>query len=361
MLALHSTNYSALSVTQSFWVTVLPPVINNPPLITAVSNQQMIAGATLVQPVEAEDPAQPPQRLWFSLLTSPPGATINTTNGDIAWRPTMAQAGTSNLFTVTVTENGWWTNVSPLADAYVRDGIYSNANYGADASLFVKASATAGQARESYLRFPVAPLPGSLASATLELTPLSTSLPGTHAAALLTNDAWLENAITWSNRPSSGAPLATWLPQTGVRTSAAVNLAAQEAMNSDQLLSLRVYATNTTADGLVQYGSREGVADQAPALVLYSTNFSALSATQSFWVAVRLPAAPQITAAGWSHGQFRLHIAGDAGPDYRMVASTNLRDWTLVETVTPGSLPMLWTDPDTNPWSQRYYRIELGP
>jgi hypothetical protein len=112
---------------------------------------------------------------------------------------------------------------------------------------------------------------------------------------------------------------------------------------------------------LVQYGSREGAGANAPLLVLLSTNSSSLIATQSFWVAVSLPAAPEITAAGWSNGQFGLHIIGDAGPDYRMVASTNLRDWTLVETVTPGSLPMLWTDPDTNPWSQRYYRIELGP
>ena len=50
---------------------------------------------------------------------------VPTSEIGLNWRPTIAQAGTSNLFTVVVTEGGWLTNLMAVADAYVRDGSYS--------------------------------------------------------------------------------------------------------------------------------------------------------------------------------------------------------------------------------------------
>ncbi|PIU02077.1 hypothetical protein COT66_02145, partial [Candidatus Shapirobacteria bacterium CG09_land_8_20_14_0_10_49_15] len=45
--------------------------------------------------------------------------------------------------------------LTPEADAYVRDGIYANSNYGADGWLKTKAS-SADYTRESFLRFDLA-------------------------------------------------------------------------------------------------------------------------------------------------------------------------------------------------------------
>ena len=138
------------SATNTISLDVLPP--NRPPVLPALTNQTLMAGATLSVTNAAYDPDSPPQTLAFALLSAPTGAAINPTNGLLTWRPTLAQAGTSNRFTIIVTEAGWLTNLLPVADAYVRDGSYSNLNFGSDTNLTVKLS-TPGFTRESFLRF----------------------------------------------------------------------------------------------------------------------------------------------------------------------------------------------------------------
>src|SRR5262249_34026926 len=55
---------------------------------------------------KASDTDQPPQTLRFSLLAGPTNATISTNSGILTWRPTMAQANSTNSFSVVVTDNG---------------------------------------------------------------------------------------------------------------------------------------------------------------------------------------------------------------------------------------------------------------
>jgi hypothetical protein len=364
LLMVNCTNATSLAASQSFYVTVLRP--NLPPVLSSVVNTSLIAGAILAVTNSASDPNPPPQRLLFTLLSAPSGASINAISGVVSWRPTMAQSGTSNLFTVVVTQNGWLTNVLPLADASVRDGSYSNQNFGADTVLNVKyfAAMNSGNTRESYLRFPVAAVPGMLASAKLQLLPVSASFAGTHAVAWVTNDAWSESTITWSNRPASGAALATWTPQAGVAVQAEVTAPFQTQAAGDGLLSLRVYGTNQTADGLVGYGSKEGAATNAPLLVISSTNTTSLAATQSFWVTVSAPVQPVMTPAVLPGNFLMLTITGNAGPDYIIQATTNLAAspaWTTLFTTNPAQLPFVWTETNAMTLPARFYRVLLGP
>ena len=343
---------------------VLPPP-PPPPTLAALTNASLIAGQILSVTNSASDPSSPPQRLLFSLLTAPAGASINATSGVIAWRPTIAQSGTSNLFTVVVTQNGWLTNISALAAAYVRDGIYSNANYGASNTLAVKyyATANSGNTRESYLQFSVTNIPGLLASAKLQLTPLMTSFAGTHAVAWVTNDAWSQNTITWGNKPASGPALATWVPSVGTPAQADVTGAAAGQIAGDGLLSLRVFGTNQTANGLVTYGSIGGVATNAPLLIVISTNTTSQSATQSFWAGVIAPQRPLISAPLFSAGQFSLTLNGDTGPDYTIQGTTNLAPsaWQTLFTTNAPVLPFVWVENNTPNFPSRFYRVTLGP
>ena len=80
-----------------------------PPVLAAITNRAIIAGATLLVTNQASDPNIPTQILGFILPTKPSGATINTANGLVTWRPAVATSGTSNQFTVVV------TNTSSLA------------------------------------------------------------------------------------------------------------------------------------------------------------------------------------------------------------------------------------------------------
>jgi pectate lyase len=86
-----------------------------------------------------------------------------------------------------------------------------------------------------------------------------------------------------------------------------------------------------------------------------------LSATQSFNVIVSAPANPQTPAFAFNNGQFSLTITGDAGPDYIVQASTNLTDWAGVFTNPSPVLPFVWNDSAASDFSQRFYRIQLGP
>ena len=349
---------SGRTATGSVTITV-SNVVNQPPVLGSLSGQSVIGGAWLTTTNAASDPDVPAQRLLFSLLSAPGTATINPATGLIAWRPTVAESGTSNLFTVVVTEDGWQTNLPAVADAYVRDGSFTNSNFGSSNTLAARLSSV-GNTYESYLRFNLPVLPGVFREARLVLTPTVVSFPGTHAVAYVTNDTWSESVITWSNRPSSGAALATWLPVLGQSTWTDVSSAAQKTITGDGLLSVRVYAATEGAVGTVNYPARESGATNQPWLAVISTNLTSKSATNSIWVTVNAPAQPLIQSAGWNGGQFQLIITGDAGPDYLVQGTTNLAAaWRTLFTTNSPPLPFQWTD--TNIWPQKFYRVLLGP
>jgi hypothetical protein len=81
-------------------------VANVAPTLTANSNQVTGADLTLYVTNSVSDPDLPWQTLSFNLLAAPSGATINTNTGVFTWRPTVAQANTTNPVSVKVIDNG---------------------------------------------------------------------------------------------------------------------------------------------------------------------------------------------------------------------------------------------------------------
>jgi autotransporter-associated beta strand protein len=79
---------------------------NTAPTLNPISDQTINAGAVLNIASVANDPDVPPQTLTFSLLSFPAGASIDPGSGLFTWRPTVAQANTTNLVTIQVTDNG---------------------------------------------------------------------------------------------------------------------------------------------------------------------------------------------------------------------------------------------------------------
>jgi pectin methylesterase-like acyl-CoA thioesterase len=86
-----------------------------------------------------------------------------------------------------------------------------------------------------------------------------------------------------------------------------------------------------------------------------------LSATQSFVVAVNPLTQPDVSNAGFSGGLFTLTVGGQTGPDYEVMASTNLTDWIPLVTNTSPSMPFMYADPDSGSFPTRFYRIYVGP
>ena len=99
-------------------------------------------------------------------------------------RPAQAQAATTSTRTL-----------SASADARV-EAAYPSKNYGRASAL----SADASPAMESYLRFAVSGVSGTVSSAKLRLYASNGSVDG--PAVYPTTSTWTETGITWKNRPA---------------------------------------------------------------------------------------------------------------------------------------------------------------
>ncbi len=67
-----------------------------------IANTNLNPGVTLNVTNSATDPNQPPLPLTFSILSAPAGTAIDAASGLFTWRPSVTQANTTNLITLTV-------------------------------------------------------------------------------------------------------------------------------------------------------------------------------------------------------------------------------------------------------------------
>jgi hypothetical protein len=96
------------------------------------------------------------------------------------------------------------------------------------------------------------------------------------------------------------------------------------------------------------------------------TNILSVTNTNTVNVA---PAQTPVVATTWSNLLFgpntspvlRLSIQGQTGPDYILMASTNLTNWMPIFTNTPSTFPFVWTDTNTAQYPKRFYQLRLGP
>jgi hypothetical protein len=87
--------------------TQIGALANTAPNLAPIADRSILAGRTLAITNSATDAEAPPQVLTFSLASPPPsGVNLNGANGILTWRPTMAQAGTTNVLRVVVSDSG---------------------------------------------------------------------------------------------------------------------------------------------------------------------------------------------------------------------------------------------------------------
>jgi hypothetical protein len=80
---------------------------NTPPVIAPIPNKTIAPEQFLSFTVSVTDTDAPPNVLTFSLdAGAPAGASVNPTNGLFSWRPTRAQAPSTNGMTVRATDDG---------------------------------------------------------------------------------------------------------------------------------------------------------------------------------------------------------------------------------------------------------------
>ena len=146
------------------------------------------------------------------------------------------------------------TVLSPIADAFVQNGSYTDSNFGWSASLVCKTDST--MTRESYLRFDLSSLSGTIAHAVLRLNVDWTSGSGDmHTAHSVSDDSWGESTIMWNNKPAAGAALdAAVFPAPGEWLELDLTDQAAIERTGDQALSIALIAEG---GDLASYHSKE--------------------------------------------------------------------------------------------------------
>jgi len=101
----------------------------------------------------------------------------------------------------------------------------------------------------------------------------------------------------------------------------------------------------------------------AYSVIVTNTAGSVISSNAILTVSSGAPSSqPQLSGFIYNNdGTFSLTVNGDTGPDYIVQASTNLTDWTSIFTNHSPIPPFVWTDLIASNFSQRFYRIQLGP
>jgi hypothetical protein len=86
-----------------------------------------------------------------------------------------------------------------------------------------------------------------------------------------------------------------------------------------------------------------------------------LSATQSFSVVVNPLISPSVDSLGFVDGQATLQVSGQAGPDYAVLVSTNMVDWSPAFITNSPGMPFSWSDTNSAALPFQFYRIKVGP
>lgn len=144
----------------------------------------------------------------------------------------------------------------PIADALVRGGNNASSNFGTTGTIAVNDTAADNDKRESYLKFDLSGVSGTVTNATLALYPYELTPGGTVRAFAVTSDSWTETGITYNNRPAMGSELASEVVNTAGQL-ALFDVTTQVAseLAGDTIVSLGL--KDTGSGSFIKFESRE--------------------------------------------------------------------------------------------------------
>ena len=252
------TNTPTITPTFTSTNTSMPPTATNTPTITPT----FTSTNTSVPPTATNTPTN----------TNTPGPTPTYTP-TYTWTNTVAPTNTytaTNTYTVTntatITPTPTPTTItsqlppfSPVADTYV-DSSKATVNFGGATTLRVDGSPLVN----SYLRFNVTNVTGTVTSATLLIYANSNLTGGGLNVHSVSDNTWSETAMNYTNQPGFGSTAFPLLPATfsgGTWLSADVTA----LVTGNGLVSFAVNSSNNTALSLA---SKDGPASNRPQLII---------------------------------------------------------------------------------------------
>ena len=293
------SNFDNLSNPQA-----IPFTLNFP-----LASGEQIVGATLSLGLRATSSDVSGNRIYIDSLTDNPTfaslgwsdiATTGTTSKvlNLASRLSLLQDGRLNLGILQNTAIDWvvlnlqvapaislksWS-VPPVADAMVQGGINANQNYGTVTTLSIKEDNSADFDRRAFLRFDLGAIQGEVLRATIKLVPTSVGATLENRISFVTSNTWSETGVTWNNQPSA-VSFASSIVRTGNPYEILVTPLVQQALDTGDLLSLRVDSTMNVggAAGIVSYGSRENASSNLRPVLIIETKAASVANRRVFY------------------------------------------------------------------------------
>ena len=388
----------ALSVSNSFSVVVNE--VNTAPLLTVPATQTVNELATLNVSVSGTDGDIPVNPLTFALVSAPLDMTINPDSGLITWTPSQAQSPSTNLVQVSVTDTNppavnaksfsvtnsftiivQEVNVAPVLPVILTQTVNeltlltvtntaSEANVHATVGYALLAPpAGAGIDPQGVFTWlpteeqgPSTNIIATVATSTNFLDLVSPRLSTTNSFVVVVNEVNTAPVIGAINdltvNPGQTLGLAVPAMDSDLPTNslAFALLASPPGMTLDAAsgwLAWRPTMAQANSTNLVNVQ----VSDDNP----WAINAEQLSATQSFRITVNPLTPVTLQPLEYTNGSFRFRVSGPVGPDYILQGSRNLYDWLNVASNTPLALPFTAGDTNTAAFTNRFYRMLLGP
>ena len=198
---------------------------------------------------------------------------------------TATQTFATPVNDVTYTANfnaGTIITLDPIADAYVNGGKNANNNFGSATSLIDQTNSSPNKSYETFLKFDISTISANPSSVILRVNGRlsNTQTPSISVEAHnVTNISWLENTITWNNKPAA---------QPAILASANVNSTANQYYEWDltsHIASLRNAGINSvtlklintnSSNNQVIFNSKEAVSNRPQLVITEAAARSAL-------------------------------------------------------------------------------------
>jgi endoglucanase len=168
--------------------------------------------------------------------------------------------------------------ISPIQDAYVRDGNYAATNFGTEQVISAKTGGS-GYNRRAYLKFDLSSLKGknvegAVISMTLTATDITATMPVTFYE--VTDNNWTETAINWNNKPAQSTSLDTVIVGNSVGTTYYWNIDAWIKANKGLNEASLCFLDPSNTDKHAVFGSRENSANAPKLFVSISSGATAV-------------------------------------------------------------------------------------
>lgn len=292
------SNFDNLSDPQA-----IPFTLNFP-----LASGELIVGATLSLGLRATSSDVSGNRIYIDSLTDNPtfaslgwsdiamtGTTSKVLN--LASRLSLLQDGRLNLGILQNTAIDWvvlnlqvapasslksWS-VPAVADAMVQGGINANLNYGTATTFSIKEDTNADLDRRGFLRFDLGAIQGEVLRATIKLVPTSVGATIENRISFVASNTWSETGVTWNNQPSA-VSFASSIVSTGNPYEILVTPLVQQALDTGNLLSLRVDSTmNVGGAGIATYASRENASSNVRPVLIIETKAASVANRRVFY------------------------------------------------------------------------------